>query len=47
MVFGFKTAFGGGKTTGFSLIYASVDAAKKFDAKYRLVRFGLAEKKDT
>ncbi|KAI8928609.1 ribosomal protein L23/L15e core domain-containing protein, partial [Entophlyctis helioformis] len=42
-VFGFKTAFGGGKSTGFALIYDSLDAAKKFEPKYRLVRHGLAE----
>merc|ERR1712046_64206 len=29
IVFGFRTAFGGGKTTGFGLIYDSVVAAKK------------------
>jgi small subunit ribosomal protein S24e len=44
-VFGFKTAFGGGKSTGFALIYDSLDAAKKIEPKYRLVRHGLAEKK--
>lgn len=44
-VFGFKTAFGGGKSTGFALIYDSLDAAKKFEPKYRLIRHGLGEKK--
>lgn len=44
-VFGFKTAFGGGKSTGFALIYDSLDSAKKFEPKYRLIRHGLAEKK--
>merc|ERR1712241_871062 len=39
--FGFRTAFGGGKTTGFGLIYDSLDAAKKLEPKYRLVRHGL------
>lgn len=38
VVFGFKLAFGGGKSTGFALIYDSVDVAKKFEPKYRLVR---------
>ncbi|KAI8591808.1 Ca(2+)-dependent cysteine protease [Geranomyces variabilis] len=38
--FGFRTQFGGGKSTGFALIYNSVDAAKKFEPKYRLVRAG-------
>ncbi|KAI8384749.1 ribosomal protein L23/L15e core domain-containing protein [Radiomyces spectabilis] len=42
-VFGFKTHFGGGKTTGFGLIYDSVEALKKFEPKYRLARIGLAE----
>ena len=37
-LFGFKTAFGGGKSTGFALIYDSLDEAKKFEPKYRLVR---------
>ena len=37
-VFGFKTHFGGGKTTGFALIYDNVEALKKFEPKYRLVR---------
>ncbi|XP_014673603.1 PREDICTED: 40S ribosomal protein S24-like [Priapulus caudatus] len=43
--FGFRTQFGGGRTTGFSLIYDSLDAAKKFEPKYRLARHGLYEKK--
>ena len=37
-LFGFRTAFGGGKTTGFALIYDSVEDAKKFEPKHRLVR---------
>jgi small subunit ribosomal protein S24e len=41
VVFGFKLAFGGGKSTGFALIYDTVDAAKKFEPKYRLARQGL------
>ena len=36
--FGFRTQFGGGKTTGFALIYDSLDFAKKFEPKYRLQR---------
>jgi small subunit ribosomal protein S24e len=40
-VFGFRTAFGGGKSTGFALVYDSVDAAKKFEPKYRLSRVSL------
>merc|ERR1712187_696093 len=44
-LFGFKTAFGGGRSTGFGLIYDSIDRMKKFEPKYRLVRAGLATKK--
>merc|ERR1711893_47122 len=43
--FGFRTQFGGGKTTGFALVYDSLDFAKKFEPKYRLGRHGLYEKK--
>jgi hypothetical protein len=46
-LFGFRTAFGGGKTTGFALIYDTVEDAKKFEPKHRLVRAGLKEKKET
>lgn len=35
--------FGGGKSTGFGLIYDSLDAAKKFEPRYRLVRVSLHE----
>eukprot|EP00168_Porphyra_purpurea_P019336 TRINITY_DN765_c0_g1_i13.p2 TRINITY_DN765_c0_g1~~TRINITY_DN765_c0_g1_i13.p2 ORF type:complete len:134 (-),score=57.10 TRINITY_DN765_c0_g1_i13:460-861(-) len=41
-VFGFSIAFGGGKSTGFGVIYDSLDYAKKFEPKYRLIREGLA-----
>lgn len=43
-VFGLRTQFGGGKTTGFALVYDSPEAMKKFEPQYRLVRFGLATK---
>lgn len=43
-VFGLRTQFGGGKTTGFALIYDSPEAMKKFEPHYRLVRVGLAKK---
>lgn len=36
--FGFRTAFGGGKSTGFALVYDTLDYAKKIEPKYRLVR---------
>jgi small subunit ribosomal protein S24e len=35
ILYGFKTAFGGGHTTGFGLIYDSVDELKKFEPRYR------------
>ncbi|ELR23349.1 ribosomal protein s24e, putative [Acanthamoeba castellanii str. Neff] len=41
-LFGFKTQFGGGKSSGFGLIYDNLTVAKKFEPKYRLVRNGLA-----
>ncbi|RKP03932.1 hypothetical protein CXG81DRAFT_29146 [Caulochytrium protostelioides] len=40
---GFKTAYGGGKSVGFGLIYDSLDAAKKFEPKFKLIRQGLGE----
>lgn len=46
-VFGFKTQFGGGKTTGFAMVYDSLDYAKKNEPKYRLQRHGLYERKKT
>jgi len=42
--FGFKTHFGGGRSTGFALIYDSEEAQRKFEPKYRLVRAGLSAK---
>merc|ERR1712228_870049 len=45
--FGFRTAFGGGKTTGFALVYDTLDYAKKIEPKYRLARHGLVEIKKT
>jgi ribosomal protein S24E len=43
-VFGLRTQFGGGKTTGFALVYDSPEALKKFEPHYRLVRVGVATK---
>lgn len=40
-LFGFRTHFGGGKSTGFCLIYDSLEDMKKFEPKYRLARAGL------
>merc|ERR1711971_223422 len=38
LLYGFKVAFGGGRSTGFGMIYDSLTAAKKFEPKYRLTR---------
>jgi len=46
VTFGFKTHFGGGKSTGFALIYDNEESQKKFEPRYRLVRSQLGEKKD-
>merc|ERR1711976_626378 len=43
-VFGLHTKFGGGRTTGFALIYDSVDDRKKYDQKLLLKRDGMTEK---
>ncbi|CAN6858522.1 unnamed protein product [Brassica oleracea] len=43
-VFKFRTHFGGGKSSGFGLIYDNVESAKKFEPKYRLIRNGLDTK---
>jgi small subunit ribosomal protein S24e len=43
-VHGLKAQFGGGRTVGFGVIYESVDKAKKFEPKHRLIRSGLAQK---
>jgi small subunit ribosomal protein S24e len=40
VLFGFKTQFGGGKSTGFCLVYDNQLALKKFEPKYRLIRAG-------
>ncbi|KAI3622397.1 40s ribosomal protein s24 [Moniliophthora roreri] len=44
--FGFHTAFGGGRSTGFALIYDDEASQKRFEPRYRLVRSGLASKVD-
>jgi small subunit ribosomal protein S24e len=38
VTFGFKTHFGGGRSTGFALIYDNEEVQRKFEPKYRLVR---------
>ncbi|CAO1627838.1 unnamed protein product [Parajaminaea phylloscopi] len=43
VVFGMRTKFGGGRSTGFALIYDSRESMN-FEPKHRLVRVGLAKK---
>lgn len=43
VIFGYKMAFGGGKTSAFCLIYDNLTALKRCEPKYRMVRQGLAE----
>lgn len=42
-LFGFDTQFGGGKSTGFGVIYDNLTSAKKFEPTYRLRRAGFGE----
>mmetsp|Transcript_138312 Transcript_138312/g.195785 ORF Transcript_138312/g.195785 Transcript_138312/m.195785 type:complete len:134 (-) Transcript_138312:45-446(-) len=39
-VFGLRTTFGGGKSTGFALVYNNQKAATKYEPAYRLRRNG-------
>jgi len=43
-IFGLRTQFGGGKSSGFCLVYDTLQAAKKYEPKYRLIRAGLMTK---
>lgn len=38
VTFGFRTHFGGGRSTGFALIYDDEASQKRFEPRYRLVR---------
>merc|ERR1719384_291851 len=44
-LFGFHTAFGGGRSTGFGLICDNLDKMKKFEPKHRLKRAGVGGEK--
>jgi small subunit ribosomal protein S24e len=45
MLFGFKTQFGGGNSTGFCLIYDNKDAMIRLEPSYRLRRNKLIDPK--
>merc|ERR1712146_738630 len=36
-------AFGGGRSTGFGLIYDNLDALKKYEPRWRQIRYGFAD----
>ncbi|KAH8740129.1 40S ribosomal subunit protein S24 [Cryptosporidium ryanae] len=44
VLFGFKTAFGGGRSSGFCVIYNNISALKKFEQRYRQIRMGIVDK---
>jgi len=44
-LFGFKTTFGGGRSTGFALLYDTINQMKKYEPKYRQIRMKVVEKK--
>jgi small subunit ribosomal protein S24e len=46
ILFGFRTQFGGGRSSGFALIYESLEKAKQFEPKYRLARNGLTKARE-
>ena len=43
-IFGLKTKFGGGRSTGFALVYDNADAKKKYDMNVYLKRDKLMSK---
>jgi small subunit ribosomal protein S24e len=45
-VFGFRTAIGGQKSSGFCLIYDTLEDALSTEPKYRLLRAGVGTKKE-
>ncbi|MES1923514.1 hypothetical protein MHBO_005096 [Bonamia ostreae] len=44
VLFGFRTQFGGGSSTGFARIYTTADQMKGIEPRHRLVRLGVLEK---
>ena len=47
VIFGLKYKFGGGRATGFGLIYENKDSLIKFEPKHRLIRSKLITKKES
>lgn len=46
MIFGFRTAFGGNRSTGFVLVYDSQEYLVKYEPDYRLRRLEILPKKN-
>merc|ERR1712046_149168 len=44
IVWGLKTAFGGGRTIGLGLIYDSLYALQRFKPRYRQLKYGMINK---
>jgi len=47
LLFGFRTRFGGLKSTGFGFIYKNIELARETEPLYRLLRNNLVEIKKT
>jgi small subunit ribosomal protein S24e len=47
ILFGFRTVYGGGKSSGFCLIYDNGAVRDKYEPQWRLKRHGLTEVKET
>ena len=47
VTFGLKTHFGGGRSTGFALIYDDEASQRKFEPKYRLIRVRIPQASST
>ena len=45
-IFGLRTKFGGGRSTGFCLVYDNQEAFRKFEPKHRVIRNGFEERKE-
>jgi len=43
VLFHFKVAYGGGRSTGFGLIYDNVEALKTYEPRWRQIRYGFAD----
>ena len=45
VLYGFRTQFGGGKSSGFCKLYDSIEAVKQFECRYMVARMEIAEHK--